>query len=311
MLYTYAFSFSPKIATNYCIVSENILLTAHVEFWIFAKAYTLSIAARILVWQLKHVPETRTTKHDIIVMVTPSVSQSRRDRLKKDGAIVYPVEFLRVEGQDWMNLGNSHFSDVMTKLRVWEMTQYDRILMLDSDSMLVRRLDGVFNDPGAQILATKVINGSIPSTYLLASNMEVWDSTHSFPPAEGTGLKDIGNFNAGFFILAPSLKMFEYYKTILSTPNSFDPIFPEQNLMNHAHRWDGPMPWREVAYTWNIRYPTDADIEKGVVSVHEKWWTQPLIYENAKTKEWLKTRRWEMKGWYDAYDARQEFPSKA
>jgi hypothetical protein len=34
--------------------------------------------------------------------------------------------------------------------------------------------------------------------------------------------------------------------------------------------------------------------------VHERWWTQPYIYDNAKTKEWLISRRWEMKGWYDA-----------
>jgi hypothetical protein len=62
------------------------------------------------------------------------------------------------------------------------------------------------------------------------------------------------------------------------------------------------MPWREVAYTWNIRCPNDNDIAKGLVSLHEKWWTQPYIYENAKTKQWLLTRRWEMKGWYDAFE---------
>lgn len=59
-------------------------------------------AVRILVWQLVHVLETRT-KHDVIVMVTPSVSQSRRDRLKKDGAIIYPVEFLHTLNDGWID----------------------------------------------------------------------------------------------------------------------------------------------------------------------------------------------------------------
>ncbi|KAL1801567.1 hypothetical protein ACET3X_001909 [Alternaria dauci] len=260
-------------------------------------------AIRILLWQFLHKPETRT-KHDVIVMVTPTVSQSRRDRLEKDGAIVHAVEFLHTPNDGWVHPKLHRWDDVMTKLRVWEMTQYDRIVVMDGDSMLLKNLDPVFDDPAAQILATKPSNDTnLPSTYLLASNSEVWDSTHTFPPTHGTGLKKPGKMNAGFFILAPSLDVFEYYKTLLDTPNSFDPKYPEQNLMNHAHRWDGPMPWRELAYTWNIRCPNDNDIANGLVSVHEKWWKQPYIYNNDKTKQWLQSRRWEMKGWYDGLEA--------
>jgi hypothetical protein len=39
-----------------------------------------------------------------------------------------------------------------------------------------------------------------------------------------------------------------------------------------------------------------------LVSVHEKWWEQPFIYGNDKTKDWLRSRPWEMRGWYTAYD---------
>lgn len=271
------------------------------------------VAVRILIWQLVHNPDTRT-KHDVVVMVTPSVSQSRRDRLTKDGAIVYPVEFLHTENDSWIQPEQHRWDDVMTKMRVWQMTQYSRILMLDGDTMLRSSLDGVFDDPGAQILATKSpasVNytalpgeAALPSTYLLASLTEVWDSTHSFPPGEGTGLKDIGYMNAGFFLLAPSLDAYDYYLSLLNIPHSFDPRYPEQNLINRAHTWTGPMPWREIAYTWNVRCPNENDFANGLVSMHEKWWTQPYIYENKKVKEWLLTRRYEMKGWYDAWDAK-------
>lgn len=30
------------------------------------------------------------------------------------------------------------------------------------------------------------------------------------------------------------------------------------------------MPWTEVDYKWSIRCPNDVDIEKGLVSAHEK-----------------------------------------
>jgi alpha-N-acetylglucosamine transferase len=272
-------------------------------------------AVRILVWQLVHVPGTRT-KHDVVVMVTPNVSKSRRERLKKDGAIVYPVEFLHVENDDWIKPETRRFDDVMTKMRVWEMTQYSRILMLDGDSMLRSSLDGVFDDPGAQLLQTKdtkLVNytalegeAPLPETYLLASLSEVWDSSHSFPPGQGTGLKDIGNMNAGFFMMAPSISAFKFYTSLLSIPNSFDPILPEQNLINLAHKWSGPMPWREVAYTWNVRCPNENDFKQNVVSVHEKWWRQPFIYESQPVKDWLLSRRYEMKGWYNAYDYKKE-----
>jgi alpha-N-acetylglucosamine transferase len=267
------------------------------------------LAIRILVWQLLHNLETRTKDIDVVVMVTPSVSQSRRSRLEKDGAIIYPVEFLRSSSR-WAKAEDPRWDDVMTKLRVWEMTQYSRILVMDGDSMLLKPLDGVFNDPGTQIQTTKQLDNytaikgeaPLPPTYLLASLSEVWDSTHEFPPTHGTGLKKYGYMNAGFFLLAPSIPAFEHYRSFLEIPDSFDPKYPEQNLLNQVHSWDGPMPWTEVAYTWNIRCPSDNDIDKGLVSLHEKWWTQPYLYENQRTKDWLKSRRWEMKGFYDAYD---------
>ncbi|KAF1921543.1 nucleotide-diphospho-sugar transferase [Ampelomyces quisqualis] len=266
-------------------------------------------SVRILVWQLLHNPDTRTTDIDVVVMVTPSVSKSRRDRLERDGAIVYPVEYLHID-KSWARPAQPQWIDIFTKLRVWEMTQYSRVLLMDTDSMLVRPLDGIFQDPAAQIQPTKhmenytAIEGvaPLPPTHLLASLSEVWDSYHEFPPADGTGLKKYGYFNAGFFMLAPSIAAFNHYRSFLDIPNSFDSKYMEQNLLNQIHAWGGPMPWQELNYTWNIRCPTDADIEKGLVSIHEKWWTQPYLYNNDKTKAWLKSRRWEMKGWYDAYD---------
>jgi alpha-N-acetylglucosamine transferase len=270
------------------------------------------VATRILVWQLLHKPETRTSGIDVVVMVTPSVSESRRARLAKDGAIIYPVDFLHVENDEWVHAAQHRWDDVMTKLRAWEMTRYSRILMLDGDTMLRLPLDGIFSDAGAKVRPTKPLanvealagEAPLPTTYLLGSLSEVWDSTHDFPPKDGTGLKKPGKMNAGFMLLAPSRPVFDYYRSLLNITDAFDPKYPEQNLLNHAHRWDGPMPWTEVDYKWNIRCPTENDFAKGLVSMHEKWWTQPYLYENQKVKDFLRAQRWEMKGWYDAWDLR-------
>ncbi|KAF2030693.1 nucleotide-diphospho-sugar transferase, partial [Setomelanomma holmii] len=268
------------------------------------------LATRILVWQLLHVPETRTKGIDVVVMVTPAVSESRRARLRKDGAVIHPVDLLQSETH-WEKPEHERWNDVMSKLRVLEMTQYSRILMLDGDIMLLHPLDGIFDDPAAQIRDTQQIEeypplegvaAPLPPTYLMASLSEIDNSNHEFPPTPTTGIKTPGYFNAGFFMVAPSLAVSNYYRSLLNTPDSFDSKYPEQNLLNTAHDWSGPMPWQELSYTWNIREPNENDFEKGVVSVHEKWWDQPFIYDNDKVKDWLKSRRWEMKGWYAAYD---------
>ena len=94
--------------------------------------------------------------------------------------------------------------------------------------MLLKSLDGVFDDPHAHPLRTKPSNETLPETYLLASNSEVWDSTHQFPPADGTGLKKIGHMNAGFFILQPSLPAFKHYTSLISTRAPSTPSTPNR-----------------------------------------------------------------------------------
>jgi alpha-N-acetylglucosamine transferase len=108
-------------------------------------------AVRILLWQLNHKLEART-KHDVVAMVTPTVSQARQDRLKKDGAIIHSVEFLHTANDSWIHAKLHRWNDVMTKMRAWEITQYDRIIMLDVDSMLRKSLHGVLDNSGAQLL---------------------------------------------------------------------------------------------------------------------------------------------------------------
>lgn len=261
------------------------------------------VATRILLWHLLHNPATRTKGIDVVVMVDPSVSESRRTRLARDGAILHSVEFLT--SNTALHPEQERWKNIMTKLRVFQMTQYSRILMLDGDMMLLHPLDGVFDDPGAQIQVTQDHEptklAALPPTYLLAGISEPADSHHHFPVTKAE-IKDLGYMNAGFFMLAPSEAAFEHYRSYLDVPDSFRSTYMEQDLLNQAHKWTGPMPWKELNYKWNVRYPTENDFERGLVSMHEKWWEQKYIYDNEKVKNWLQSRRWEMKGWYDAYD---------
>lgn len=71
------------------------------------------------------------------------------------------------------------WQDVLTKLRLFEQYQYDKILFLDSDTIITRRMDGIFEDPAANVQKNLGDNsgnrapadeGPQPETYVFAGN---------------------------------------------------------------------------------------------------------------------------------------------
>lgn len=130
-----------------------------------------------------------------------------------------------------------------------------------------------------------------PSTYLFASKVEAWAYEHRIPPlplpavpkprALSTPAPPLGEdepdppyTNVGFFVMRPSRELFSHYMSILRSPGKFEPRFPEQNLLNYAHRRDGAMPWSRLDWKWNMGFPTMKDFEGGARSFHAKYWDQ-------------------------------------
>lgn len=280
------------------------------------------IATRILTYQLLHAPETRSAV-PFLVLVGPELSESKRVRLRRDGAIVIEVDHL---SRDWVKTSHKGWENVMDKLRLWELTDYDLIALLDADTILTRPLDGVFSDPAVveqhaatDTRAIRGDEGQLPDTYVFAGQPEV-SRDHGYPPedashdysdicADDFSIPDVPcpatstgrpsyYLNAGFFVLRPSLQLFRYYQSLLALDKRFNPQLPEQNLLNYAHRLDGNMPWRVLNYTWNMHFPTERDLHEGVASLHEKWW-DPAVPE---LRSYLQSWRWRMEGYYEAKD---------
>jgi alpha-N-acetylglucosamine transferase len=162
----------------------------------------------------------------------------------------------------------------MTNLRLWGPVQYDWILFLDADIFLLKPLDGVFDNPGAQSPKTFPISDAIkfdePSllkNYLFASHPEVLHTKHTYPPA------DWPNVNAGFFLVSPSLEICNYLTYILNTFQHFDSTYMEQSLLNYTYRQYENMLWARLHHRLNINLPNMNDVREGVVSVHAKLWS--------------------------------------
>jgi alpha-N-acetylglucosamine transferase len=185
------------------------------------------------------------------------------------------------------------------------MTQYERILIMDSDEVLQTNIDAVFEDPKAVILKPKPQpegfkqlehEAPFPEEYLMAG-MEELANTHKFPTQGPEDYYQGGGYlNAGFMLVKPSQDVFEYYVSLTKVNSKkadgtwlFNPVFPEQALLNYAHRMDGPMPWIPLDPLWMLHLATAEDVKKTKPKgIHTKWWTQPEM------KIWLETWKWRM-----------------
>lgn len=264
------------------------------------------VATRLLGYQILHAPETRSDGIPFIVLATKGVSQAKRDRLRRDGAIVLSVE--TVQKPDWIEAGASNWAEVFDKLRLWELTQFERICFLDGDTILNRPLTEIFSDPAVASHTTldrpdklKADEPALPASYVFAGQPEM-NHEHHYPPSDAQqDYPNINYLNAGFFVMQPSREILAYYLALMQLPDRFPPKFPEQNLLNYAHRREnegGNMPWTQLEPTWNLHYPTMADLKGGVASLHEKWWAP----EDAELAPYLRSWRWRMEGYYEAMD---------
>ncbi|KAK5801104.1 hypothetical protein VI817_003316 [Penicillium citrinum] len=240
-------------------------------------------ATRLLAFQLLRSPRIRNNTLDIpfLVLVTPEIPQRHREILRDDGAIVVPVESLE---REWIRPKWGRWNSVLAKLNLWKFEEYEKIVFLDADSVLFRPIDDIFNIPTTDIRESVVTNSTVlanlptnitrkmPQQYMLAGIHDLWMEQFMQPPPEKEFYEKNNYLNAGFFVLHPSLEVYDYYSALLDTPNQFDSAYPEQNLLNFAHRTDGPMPWKDLGPGWNSKFAREGDYKNGIRSIHQKWW---------------------------------------
>ena len=239
-------------------------------------------ATRVMAYQLLHQPTTRTQQNiSFLVLVTPYVSKAKRKVLEAEGCTVIPVDLIEPEGP--VNPLFDRWIDMFSKLHLFRLTEYNRILYLDNDHLVTQPLDGIFDEEVVQTVVSTDFNDSMipedeprpPETFVLAGVGDNFDETHSYPPEQTDYL------NAGFFVLRPDLELFEYYKKMMNLPDKYDQASMEQNMLNYVHRWAGPMPWQTLPPgKWNCNYPTVGDLEGGAATLHDKFWE----YDN---RDWI------------------------
>jgi alpha-N-acetylglucosamine transferase len=258
------------------------------------------VGARIVAYQLLHAPETKFLKPTpLVVLVTREVRPSKRQRLMDDGAIVVEVD--RVDHN--LSIGEPRWVDTFTKMRIFDPKHlpYDKVLYVDTDIIFTRPIDGIFRDantsPGTPLNTSGQFQpdeGELPQNFVMAATPESMEIDHAYPFVDEKNEKSY--FNSGFFVYSPSREIFEHYINILGKPDRYFNGFPDQDLLNYAHRWSGPMPWRRLHYSWNLNWANDNDLDGGMAALHLKWWDRDYAFK--KCRDYALAKRWEMEGYW-------------
>ena len=252
------------------------------------------VGTRVLAYQLLHAPKTRTNiSIPFVVLATPDIADSKLERLRKDGATVKVIERI---SESWMKPGLQRWRDMMSKLRMLELIQFEKVLFMDADMYIAERMDGIFTDPTTEPLSPNSElaiedEGPLPKSYIFSAQLYMEGRVHPYPPPPGD------YFSGGFFLCQPSIEMFNYYLTIARIKDRFNSNAMEQGLLNYAHRRDGPMPWTEIYYKWTTTWPSMKEYEDGAHSLHEKWWDESIALDPDLRKLWYMARG-EMEGYH-------------
>ncbi|XP_015126146.1 fibrous sheath CABYR-binding protein isoform X2 [Diachasma alloeum] len=153
-----------------------------------------SLGALVLAHSLRRVG----TKHDLAVLITPGVTQSMREKLSAIFTVVQEVNVL--DSRDEANLAllaRPELGITFTKLHCWRLTQYERCVFVDADTLVVRNCDELFD-------------------------------REELSAAPDVGWPDC--FNSGVFVFTPSQQTFASLTSFAASQGSFDG--GDQGLLN-------------------------------------------------------------------------------
>ncbi len=221
----------------------------------------------------------------LVVMVTAGIDTGTRDLLRGEGCVVREVEPLRPASDLADSYANARFAEVWTKLAVWRLTEFDRVVFLDADMLVVRPMDELFD--------LQLARGEIAASHAcrcnpnrIASYPADWTPENCFY----THCRGLGHtsepgvddyLNAGFLVLTPDHAVYDDLVRTLAAVDDLSRFpFAEQDFLNeyYAGRWQ-PLPYVYNALkTLQFQHPTlrnGADV-KNIHYIIDKPWQQPL-----------------------------------
>ncbi|EIW83578.1 glycosyltransferase family 8 protein [Coniophora puteana RWD-64-598 SS2] len=278
---------------------------------VLTKAYYLP-GAMVLAESLRAVG----SKYPYVVLVSTDFPEEGIAALKNRGLTVGFIEVLQpTEGSRPKVAGDDlRFSDCWSKLRVYGMDEYDRVVLLDADMLVRRNMDELMEMdlPEGGIAASHpcVCNRRDPKFYpadWLPENCAYTPLSHPSALTEATEItEDCPRphtlLNGGLIVFNPSKELFQEISHYLFT-SPLVPTFTRTDSDLLGHFFEGkykPLPWMYNALkTLRTMHP-DMWRDEEVRNVHylraDKPWLERVV--KGKGGEYETLNQW----WWDTYE---------
>lgn len=220
-----------------------------------------------------------------VVVATRDIKQKQISLLEELGATVRVVDSIPPPvGIDMADV-YVRWKDQYTKLLLWNMTEYSRIVYIDADALIIKPIDELF---------------SIPTQFTEAGEEWLFASVYDAAPIKGFGtypnpLPELGpddkwgyhEFSGGQFVLMPTPSQIRYIWSMYHDPPwgvDFKSTM-EQAFLRYAYRDDGPYPWIRLSQIYNTQWPRAVDMAASKV-IHEKSWVGGPFHIPELADEW-------------------------
>lgn len=200
-----------------------------------------------------------STCRDLVVVVTEELSKKSEETLTRDGWKVKRVPTVMNPGrgpQDGKGYPDKFYA-VYTKLYIFQMTEYRKVVFLDADIMVIRNMDSLFSCPGfcASLRHSERFNSGVMSLEPSKETFEdMMKKIKEMPSYTGGDQGFLNSYFSGFAhspLFDPETSYTpDQYKDVRARlgPDAHGYSHGESALQLFAERWLIIVPWLVVAY---------------------------------------------------------------
>ncbi|XP_042488354.1 UDP-glucuronate:xylan alpha-glucuronosyltransferase 2-like [Macadamia integrifolia] len=211
------------------------------------------------------------TNRDLVILIDKTISQPKRDALAASGWKIRIIERIRNPKAEKNTYNEYNYS----KLRLWQLTDYDKIIFIDSDILVLKNMDILFQFPQMSARGNDgfIFNSGVmaiePSNCTFKAFMDLKDEIVSYNGG------DQGFLNEVFMWWHRWPKRVSYLKQIWSNTaretNMKNQLFASDPPKLYSIHFLGTKPWlcyRDYDCNWNIGY----HLAFANDVAHRRWW---------------------------------------
>lgn len=197
-------------------------------------------------------------KYDTVLLYTNDVPLEKINILKEYYTKLIKIDYILFENK----IKRKRFVDIYTKLQIFKLTDYEKILFMDNDMYVQKNIDNLFNY-------------STPAGMAISENLKYKDNELVID-------RNIV-FNAGVWLLKPSL---EEFNKLMEGLRSFNVSYQlEQEYVSYFYSGK----WTNISYLYNFQF-TLSSLEKTPIraKVYKNVNIEDIsvIHYSSSTKPW-------------------------